>query len=417
MSKPSPYQIYLAYCVGSSLLFATAYTVAAIYRVQVAGLDPFQLVLVGTTLEVTYFLFNVPTGVVADTYSRRLSVVIGVALWGVGLLLEGSIPRFSVILIAQVIGGIGYTFVEGAIEAWLTDEVGEEQVGPALLRGQQLGQVAALIGIGLSVGLASVRLNLPLQVAGAVFLAGAALLLRFMREPRFQRPPRAAASWLPRTAGAFRDMVETTHAGARIVRGRPLALTILTVAALFGGFSEGFDRLWEAHFLTVIGLPGLGVLQPIVWFGIIEASALLLGVAGAGFLRRRFLVESPAVAVRVLFALETAIMVGAVLFALAANFPLAVAAYLIARVPRALVYPVYTAWINRGVDPRVRATVLSMSSQADALGQFTLGPAIGAIGSLAGLRVALTVAGSALMPAVRLYQRAMRHTTETSPIP
>ena len=40
---------------------------------------PLQLVLVGTTLELACFLFEIPTGIVADLYSRRLSVVIGVA--------------------------------------------------------------------------------------------------------------------------------------------------------------------------------------------------------------------------------------------------------------------------------------------------------------------------------------------------
>lgn len=402
-------RLYLVYSGVSSFLFAVAYTVAAVYRVQTVGLSPLQLVLVGTTLEVTYFLFNVPTGIVADTYSRRLSVIVGVVLWGLGLIVEGAFPLFVAVLLAQVIAGIGYTFVEGAIEAWLTDEVGEENVGPALLRGGQLGGVAAFVGIGVSVGLASVRLNLPLLVAGALFLVLGAYLAVRMGERRLRRSTaETAVGWRARVRGPLSEMATTARIGVAEMRRRPLALTVLAVAAIFGGFTEGFDRLWEAHFLTVIGLPGLGRLEPVVWFGIIAAGATLLGIGAAELLRRRADLDRPASAVRVLFGLEAALMASVVVFALAGGFALAVAAYLVASMARSLVYPVYTAWINRGLDPRTRATILSMSGQADALGQFTIGPALGGLGSGFGLRVALTAAGLALTPAVLLYARAMR---------
>ena len=59
-------------------LFSTmVFTVSGIYAVQEVGLNPLQLVLVGTALEASAFLFEVPTGVVADVYSRRLSVMSG----------------------------------------------------------------------------------------------------------------------------------------------------------------------------------------------------------------------------------------------------------------------------------------------------------------------------------------------------
>src|SRR6476646_10698118 len=94
---------------GTTLIF----TVTALYRLQTVGLDPLQLVLVGTVLEGSCFLFEVPTGVVADTFRRRLSVLIGVALLGGGEILEGSIPAYWAVLLAQVIAGLGYTFLSG----------------------------------------------------------------------------------------------------------------------------------------------------------------------------------------------------------------------------------------------------------------------------------------------------------------
>jgi hypothetical protein len=63
-----------------AMLMTMIFSATGIYRIQTAGLNPFELVLVGTALEASYFLLEVPTGVMADTYSRCLSVVAGVLL-------------------------------------------------------------------------------------------------------------------------------------------------------------------------------------------------------------------------------------------------------------------------------------------------------------------------------------------------
>ncbi|MBI4675532.1 MAG: hypothetical protein HY741_28140 [Chloroflexi bacterium] len=81
-----------------------------LYQVQTVGLNPFQLVLVGTVLEFTAFVAEVPTGILADVYSRRLSILIGFVLVGLGFIVEGSIPQFWSVLLAQVIWGVGATF-------------------------------------------------------------------------------------------------------------------------------------------------------------------------------------------------------------------------------------------------------------------------------------------------------------------
>ena len=94
MRKLSPYTIYLMHSGGCSLFSVMAYTIIAVYYIEVVGLNPLQLVLIGTALEVSIFLLEIPTGVVADVYSRRLSVIIGTALLGVSCVLLGSIPFF-----------------------------------------------------------------------------------------------------------------------------------------------------------------------------------------------------------------------------------------------------------------------------------------------------------------------------------
>ena len=175
MRKLSAYTIYLIHSGGYSLFSAMAYTIIAVYYVKVVGLNPLQLVLIGTALEVSIFLLEIPTGVVADVYSRRLSIIIGTALLGVSWMLAGSIPFFVVIILSQFIGGAGYTFLSGAAQAWIADETSEAIASKAYMRGAQVRQICSLIGIGIGTGLAHLQLNLPTIVGGALFI-GLAIL-------------------------------------------------------------------------------------------------------------------------------------------------------------------------------------------------------------------------------------------------
>ena len=127
------YTVYLLQSFTAELLFAVIFTVSTLYQVETVGLNPFQLVLVGTLLEFTAFVAEVPTGIIADVYSRRLSIIIGFVLVGLGFIVEGSIPQFWAILLAQVIWGIGITFMSGAQEAWVADEVGPENAGKTIV--------------------------------------------------------------------------------------------------------------------------------------------------------------------------------------------------------------------------------------------------------------------------------------------
>ena len=117
--------VYLATSFIWGLLFWMMVTVFMVYQVEVVRLDPLQLVLVGTALEVSAFIFEVPTGIVADTYSRRLSVVVGYFITGLGFLLMGLVPTFLALVAASFLWGVGWTFVSGAHQAWLADEIGE----------------------------------------------------------------------------------------------------------------------------------------------------------------------------------------------------------------------------------------------------------------------------------------------------
>lgn len=402
--RRNAYSVFLVLS-GLSATFLNLYgTVAAVYRVRSAGLSPLQLVLVGTALEATCFLVGIPTGIFADIFSRRLLVVIGFLLEGMGFVLEGAIPHFETILLAQVLWGSGAMCLDGAIEAWIADEVGGVRLAHIFIRASQVGQICGIAGI-LGAGLlASVNYNLPLLVAGALMFALGIAAAFLMPETGFH--PLEPAEVVSRNA--WHAMTETVRQSGRLVRRSPILLTLLGVSAFYGMSSEGFDRLWEAHILLDVHLPALGALNPVLWFSIILIAAQLLGIASNEVARRRVDTQSHVAVARALFGINALLVVVVIVFGLAVSFPLAVAAYLVADVLRTTRQPIYMAWLTQSVDSRVRATVISISSQLDAFGQIAGGPIIGAIGSARSIRAALVAASVTLTPALLLFARATR---------
>jgi DHA3 family tetracycline resistance protein-like MFS transporter len=395
-----PTFVYLVLCAGWPLFFTMLAVTNLVYQVQVAHLDPLRLLLVGSVLELTCLVFQVPTGLFADAFSRRWSVAAGCALVGAGFILEGSIPQFTAILVAQVVWGIGATFSSGAEDAWITDEVGEKAAGRLFLRGSQVGQVTGLIGIFVGVSLASIRLNLPIVVGGALLVALGIYLFFAMTEAGFRAIPREAAGSLAGMAAGARSSIKS-------VRSRPLILTILAITVVLGLSGEGVDRLYQVHFLRDIGLPTFAGLSPVLWFGLISAGASLIGIAATWVVRRRLDLENHTHVGRLLFAFTAIRALSLTGFALAANLYLAIALIWVDSVMRGVFSPVQRAWLNRSLDPSNRATLFSVDGQADALGQVVGGPIIGVIASGISIRAALVSSAALLTLALPLLARAL----------
>lgn len=393
------------YFVGElwlALAWAVTFTVTAVYFVTDVGMNPFQLVLVGTVMELAIFVFEVPTGVIADTYGRRLSLVIGWVVMGAGMIVVGSIASFPFVLLGYAVWGFGYTFTSGALEAWITDEVGAARVGRVFARGQQLGYVGGLLGIGVSVAVASWSLGLAVALGGALSVAYGVFAAVVMPERGFGRPDR--------TAGGLRSMGGTAIAGVRFVRAQPVLLLLLAITFFAGASTESFDRLWQAHLIRGVGLPELGALDPVVWFGIFGAVSMVLGLIASEVLVRRFERVGQARLARLLLAFSAVQAAAAVAFALAGSLLLAAGAMWLYFLTRSLVAPVYQTWLNEQItDSSVRATVISITGQTDAVGQVVGGPGLGALGTVFSLRTALLAGASLLLPAVALYARAARH--------
>lgn len=399
-----PTFVYLVLQTGGSLFFTVLATTNLVYQVEVAHLDPLRLLLIGTVLELTCFVFQVPTGAFADAISRHWAVAAGCGLVGAGFILEGLVPQFTTIAIAQVVWGVGATLSDGADDAWITDEIGVDRAGGLFLRASQLAQASGLLGICIGVALATIRLNLPILVGGVLYVLLGLYLSFAMTEAGYQATPRHR-----------RDPITDMFAGIRgslaAVRGSRLIVIILAITVVWGLSGEGMDRLNQVHFLRDIGLPRFAGLSPVLWFGVISSGSTLIGIATTKIIRSRLDLKDQRQVTRLLFVATATRALMAAGFALATNLAIAVTFFWLASTMRQAFGPVKRAWLNRSLDSANRATLLSIDGQADALGQIAGGPMIGVIGSGVSIRAALLASAALLGVALPLLARAVIDTS------
>ncbi len=397
LKSKDPAQVYLALSAGLSLAFALAFTLQGLYFVVVAGLGPLQLLLIGAALEGAAFVLEVPTGVVADVYSRRRSVILGCLCLGLAMGSVAAFPVFWALLLTQIVFAAGYTLLSGAQQAWLADEVGEARAAHLYLLGSQYGRAAGIAGILGAAALAPFGLGVPILAGGAAVLALGAYLALRMPEQGFAPVPSAERQ----TWAALGD---TLRQGVREVRASRVLTLLLLSAVLYGASSEAVDRLNEFLLVKQVGLPG--ALSAANWFILLALATQFAGLAVTEPLRRRVNPadgRSVALALRLVLALSVAALLT---FAFAPNFGWAAAALVLHGMLRGLYAPLYDAWLNRGLTARSRATVNSLASQADALGQVTFGPVFGLLGGALGVRAALALAALVRLPALPLLRGA-----------
>ena len=406
MRRLPAYPLSIAMAGVQGLAFATVVTTNLVYHVETVGLNALQLVLVGTLLEATTLAFEVPTGVVADVYSRRLSILIGFALMGIGFLVEGSIPLFAGVLAAQVLWGLGFTFTSGATTAWIADEVGQERLSGALLRGTQAYQIGGLLGISLAVALSSLSRGLPVVVGGAMFVVLAALLALTLPEQGFTQVPAHRRQ-------TFRALGTSLRTAFQIISRRRTLLLVMAVPFLFGAASEIPDRLVTPFLLETITLPPLGPLDPVAWFGLSGYVGRGLSLAATEVTRRKLDTSNDRVMGLVLTATQSVYIGSLVTFALATNLGLALAMLWMRGPLFAVSGPLLSVLQNRMIPSRVRATVLSVGAQANAAGQIIAGPALGALSLGVSLRAGFLGSALVLVPAILILFILSRRRAKT----
>ena len=190
---------------------------------------------------------------------------------------------------------------------------------------------------------------LSVIIAGALTVAVGLLALIAMPESGFRR--RQHDEERPKLGELF----VTAREGARFARRTPLILLLCATTLFAGAASEAFDRLREAHLIRDVGLPQLGSLDPVVWFGLLGVASMVVGLLGTTVLLRHFERATRGGMARPLLALTAVLAAGWMAFALAGSFAPAVGALLVAGLARSSGRPLYMTWLNQQItDSSVR---------------------------------------------------------------
>lgn len=394
-------KLYFLIVATQNVSVTTAFTIFAIYLVRMIGVNPLQLMLPGTAYELTIFLLEIPTGVVADVYSRRLSIIIGYGLMGLGLMVAGSVPLFEIVILGMVIGGVGVTFISGALSAWIVDEIGQDEASQAFVRGAQIRLIGSFLGIVLSMIIGSISLALAIFLGGAKLVGLSIILIFTMPETGFQRAPSSERE-------SWRDLFATFRTGATFVRTSRLLFWILGITFIVAGFGEGYGRLWQIHILENFALPPLGDFDDIIWFGIISGVFMPITLTAMEVVRRRVDFTDNIAVIRTLLIVVSCMIISVMVVALSQVFALTLLGLWITRMFMTMFKPLMEAWTNQHIYSSARATILSVQGQINSLGEVIGGPIIGFVGTISTIRIALVVAALMLTPLISIF----RHTSK-----
>lgn len=395
--------------IATGICIGMVYVTNSLYEVTVAGLAPLQLVLIGTTVEVCTFLFEVPTGVVADAYSLRLSIILGYILMGAGFLIEGFFPTFEAIVLSAVICGIGYTFTSGAKQAWITDEIGEERANQLFLRASRLGAYAWFLALGATLLIGADNVAYPVRTGAFGVLLIGIVLAFIMPENGFHPTPREDRN-------TWQHMRHIFQQGAGAVRSHPRLGNIVFIGLFYGLYSEGFDRLSVKLLVDHFPLPVFFGSNQVSFFILLEVLGTVLYIPMIRLAEERIDTGSPRAIGRAMLFVTAGITLSMLTFALSPSLFLVVASMTAVGLLRGLSGPLQTAWINQKLDSQVRATIHSMFGQVDAIGQVMGGPAVGLIANVVSVKLAISISSLLLSPALLFIRRANRiETTAAEP--
>lgn len=372
---------------------------ASVWWIVILDLSPLQLVAMGAVLEVSVLVSETPTGVVADLVSRRRSILISQVLMGLAYIWAVASFNYWLILPAQALFGIGWTFRSGADTAWVTDELkgigrGEDdEIEKLLVRKHRFGILVALVSLlaTMLIGtLTSVRA--VAVILGLVMIALGGYLHLVMREDHF-------------TPGRERErgFVETLRAGLNVVVTRPRLRVLVGVIIVVDMGSEVFDRLGHKFFLDNGGweddsLIGLGALF------------LVLAVAGLAVnaLAARALETGSGVA-RLASVLLLVAAIGATITMSTSMLVFIGVGLMLQDSTREALWPVLEGWANRDAPSEVRATVHSLMGQVTAMGELVGGMALGALAQATSIRLVLAIAAVLWFLAAGLATRGYQH--------
>jgi MFS family permease len=332
-------------------------------------------------------LFEIPTGMIADTWGRRTSYLLGAAVQLVGNLVyvcmwyaKGPFWGWAA---ASLLLGCGYTFFSGALEAWLVDALKKTgydgDLDPIFARNQIVTGVAMLVGTIAGGFIAQIALlGTPYLVRAGLQLVSFIVAFALMKDIGFA----------PERGGGFAKHVKSL-AGAGWtygIKNRPVRWVMFAAPFYMGTGIYGFYAA-QPYLLELFGdQKAIGIA------GIAAAGIAATQVAG-GFavpaIRRRFRRRT-----HILIACAALTAASLVLMGLIHSFAVVVALLVVWAVTFAATTPVRQAYINALIPSRERATVLSFDSMVDSTGGVVFQPILGKVADASGYAASYIVSGA-----------------------
>ena len=326
-----------------------------------AGLSIFEVFVANAAFTAAMALFEVPTGIVADTRGRRISFLLSESTLAVGTLAYvavaaagGGVVWFS---LAGIILGLGYTFYSGAVEAWMVDALRatgyKGELDRPFARGGMVAGWATLIGTVGGGLLGMVDLSIPYLVRAGLVMVAFAVGFRSMKDLGFT--PRAM-----HLNGVVREMRKVGRAGLRFGWRNPTVRLLMMGSFIAWGFAMWAWYAWQPYFLDLLG-------QNLVWVsGVIAALFSLAGIAGNALVGR---VARPGMRRTTILivgsALSTALYVGTGAIQV---FWIAVPLFLLASLVGGILLPVRQSFFHGLIPSDQRATLVSFDSLVGSVG-------------------------------------------------
>jgi len=354
-------------------------------------------------------LFEVPTGVVADTRGRRLSFLLGAGTLLVSTLLYLLMWEIRAPLwgwaISSVLLGLGFTFFSGATEAWLVDALKAAEFDGNLEsvfgRAQTVGGAAMLAG-SVAGGLIAQVTNLGVPYILRAALLGVTLLVafRFMHDQGFA--PKRGAGAIAEVRSVLRGSIDGGW------RNPPVRWMMLAAPFTMGSGIYAFYAL-QPHLLNLYGD------QTAYWIAglaaAIVAGAQILGGVLVSRVRRLFSRRTDALAFGTASTVVLLLLIG-----WTNNFWVAI----VAVVGWALIFsasgPLRQAYVNGCIPSDQRATVLSFDALMGSAGGVVAQPALGRVADLSGYGTSYLFVGAIQAVAIPFVLAARRAKSASDPI-
>jgi len=364
-------RIYVALTFLSTLAASFIWGINTLFLLD-AGLSVTQAFAANAFFTAGEVLFEVPTGVVADTLGRRASYLLGSATLLVSTLLYYAMWRmhgpFWAWATVSILLGLGFTFFSGATEAWLVDGLKSTDYRGSLESAFAKGQIAmgiAMLGGTVAGGIVAQYTNLGVPYILRSVALGLTLLVAFV---------------------AMRDVGFTPRRSASL----PREVRRILGSALEHGFRNAPVRwvMLASPFGAGVGIYGFYAMQPYLlelygrresystagWAAAIVAGAMIAGGwlvphASRVFSRRTTL----------LLAGATTSAAALALIGLSRNFVAALALMGVWALVFAAITPVTQAYINDLIPSGERATVLSSYNLLGSAGGVVIQPALGRV--------------------------------------